>query len=52
MKKTLISMISLVVLLSLLTGCAANSPPKSSETDDLKVILLIPGTLGGDKSFF
>ncbi len=51
MKKTLISMISLVVLLSLLTGCAANSP-KSSETDDLKVILLIPGTLGGDKSFF
>ena len=53
MKKIAVVMSILLVLSFVLTGCSSpkNVPDKDASGEKLKVVLLIPGTLG-DKSFF
>lgn len=51
MKKILLTIISLILIMGLVTGCATDKATETGGTEDLRVILLIPGTLG-DKSFF
>lgn len=51
MKKLLSLVLALVICTSVFVGCGSKNESDGNNEDKLKVVLLIPGTLG-DKSFF